>query len=105
LNRSARCLKLSESFLVVHAAFDRSIVLFQNIVQVLHRSVPATPPNRSFVLYLPGWLSRRLAPVGAERAVQNALALDIRITLQCFSNPASRRGLGILENSSQRRRL
>jgi len=41
LNRSSRRLELSEPLLGVHTTFDRSVVLFQNVVQILHRSVPA----------------------------------------------------------------
>ena len=52
LNRSVRGLELSESLLGVHTAFDRSMVLFQDVIQVLRRSVPATPTKRSFLLYV-----------------------------------------------------
>jgi len=38
LNRSLRRLELSEPLLGVHPAFDRSVVLLKNVVQVLHRS-------------------------------------------------------------------
>ena len=41
LNRSRGGLELSKSLLGVHSSFDRSIILFQDIVKVLHRSVPA----------------------------------------------------------------
>jgi hypothetical protein len=40
VNRSPCRLEFSEALLGVHAAFDRSVVLLQNIVQVLHGSVP-----------------------------------------------------------------
>jgi hypothetical protein len=42
LNRSLRRLEFSEALLGVHPAFDRSVVLLENVVQVLHRSVPTT---------------------------------------------------------------
>jgi hypothetical protein len=35
-------LELSKSLLGVHSAFDRSMVLLKDIIQVLHRSVPTT---------------------------------------------------------------
>jgi len=52
LNRSARHLELAEPLLGVHAAFDRSVVLFQDVVQVLHRSVPAAAAKCPFLLYV-----------------------------------------------------
>jgi hypothetical protein len=42
LNRSPFRLELSKSLLGVHSAFDRAMALFEDIVKVLHRSVPAT---------------------------------------------------------------
>jgi hypothetical protein len=42
LNRSPSCLEFSETLLGVHSTFDGSMILFQNVVQVLHRSV-STP--------------------------------------------------------------
>jgi hypothetical protein len=39
LNRSPCCLKFSEALLGVHSTFDGSMILFQNVVQVLHGSV------------------------------------------------------------------
>jgi hypothetical protein len=42
LNRSMRRLEFSEPLLGVNSAFDRTVILLQDIVQVLHRSVPTT---------------------------------------------------------------
>jgi hypothetical protein len=39
LNRSPGCLEFSEALLGVHSTFDGSMILFENVVQVLHRSV------------------------------------------------------------------
>ena len=52
LNRSARRPELSDPLLGVHAAFGRSVLLFQDVVQVLHRSVPATAAECPFLLYV-----------------------------------------------------
>jgi|SRR5712691_4530888 len=52
LNRSPGRLELSKSLLGVYSAFDRSMVLFQDIVQVLHRSVPTTSAQDPFLLYI-----------------------------------------------------
>jgi len=40
LNRSLRRLEFSEPLLGVYPAFDRAMILLQDIVQVLHRSGP-----------------------------------------------------------------
>jgi hypothetical protein len=39
LNRSPSRLEFSEALLGVHSTFDGSMILFQNVVQVLHRSM------------------------------------------------------------------
>jgi hypothetical protein len=52
LNRSLGRLELAKSLLGVHPAFDRSMVLFQDIVKVLHRSVPAMTAQGPFLLYV-----------------------------------------------------
>jgi hypothetical protein len=49
LNGSLRRLEFSEPLLGVHPAFDRSVVLFQNVVQVLYGSVPATAAKYPFL--------------------------------------------------------
>jgi len=50
LNRSPGCLKFSEALLGVHSTFDGSMILFENVVQVLHRSVPTALAQRPFPL-------------------------------------------------------
>jgi hypothetical protein len=50
LNRSPSCLEFSEALLGVHSTFDGSMILFQNVVQVLHRSVPTALAQRPFLL-------------------------------------------------------
>src|SRR5208283_930006 len=50
LNRSPSCLEFSEALLGVHATFDGSMILFQNVIQVLHRSVSAAVAQRPFLL-------------------------------------------------------
>jgi len=52
LNRSPCRQELSKSLLGVHSAFDRSMVLFEDIVKVLHRSVPTTAAQGPFLLYI-----------------------------------------------------
>jgi hypothetical protein len=50
LNRSPSRLKFSEALLGVHSTFDGSMILFQNVVQVLHRSVSTAVAQRPFLL-------------------------------------------------------
>ena len=52
LNRSPRRLELPKSLLGLDPTFDGSVVLLQNIVQVLHGPVPATGAKRPFLLYI-----------------------------------------------------
>ncbi|MGA9243643.1 MAG: hypothetical protein WBW03_16875 [Silvibacterium sp.] len=50
LNHSPSRMEFSETLLGVHAAFDGSMILFENVVQVLHRSVSTAITQRSFLL-------------------------------------------------------
>src|ERR1700693_1466600 len=58
LNRSLRRLEFSEPLLGVHAPFDRSVVLLENVVQVLYGSVPATAAKCPFLLDFWAWPAR-----------------------------------------------
>src|SRR5450756_255222 len=49
LNRSSSCLEFSEALLGVHSTFDGSMILFENVVQVLHRSVSTAVAQRPFL--------------------------------------------------------
>src|ERR1039457_947976 len=50
LNRSPSRLEFSEALLGVHSTFDGSMILFENVVQVLHRSVSTAVAQRPFLL-------------------------------------------------------
>ena len=50
LNRSPSRLEFSEALLGVHATFDGSMILFENVVQVLYGSVSTTVAQRPFLL-------------------------------------------------------
>jgi hypothetical protein len=50
LNRSPSRLEFSEALLGVHATFDGSMILFENVVQVLHGSVSTALAQRPFLL-------------------------------------------------------
>src|SRR5664280_2395804 len=49
LNRSPSRLKFSEALLGVHSTFDGSMILFQNVIQVLHGSVSTAVAQRPFL--------------------------------------------------------
>jgi hypothetical protein len=46
LNRSSRGLEFSESLLGVRSSFDGAMVLLDNVVPVLYRSVPTATAGR-----------------------------------------------------------
>ena len=50
LNRSPRRLELSKSLLGIHSSFDGAVVLLDDVIQVLHRPVPATTAESPFLL-------------------------------------------------------
>ncbi|MGA7316055.1 MAG: hypothetical protein WBX22_19030, partial [Silvibacterium sp.] len=50
LNRSPSRLEFSETLLGLHATFDGSMILFENVVQVLHRSVSTALAQRPILL-------------------------------------------------------
>jgi hypothetical protein len=50
LDRSLRRLEFSEPLLGVHPAFNRAVVLLENVVQILYGSVPATAAKCPFLL-------------------------------------------------------
>src|ERR1019366_6344603 len=49
LNRAPSRLRFSEALLGVHSTFDGSMILFENVVQVLHRSVSTAVAQRPFL--------------------------------------------------------
>src|SRR5271170_7265352 len=62
LNRSPSRLEFSEALLGLHATFDGSMILFENVVQVLHRSVSTALAQRPFPFYCRGSRSCKSAP-------------------------------------------
>src|SRR6516165_8795357 len=50
LNRSPSRLEFSEALLGIHSTFDGSMILFQNVIQVLYRSVSTAGAQRFFLL-------------------------------------------------------
>jgi hypothetical protein len=50
LNRSPGRLQFSQAPLGLHSTFDGSMILFENVVQVLHRSVSTAVAQRPFLL-------------------------------------------------------
>jgi hypothetical protein len=56
LNRSPSRLEFSEALLGVNSTFDGSMILFENVVQVLYRSVSTAVAQRPFLLTVWFWL-------------------------------------------------
>src|SRR5664280_1683773 len=83
LNRSPCCLKFSEALFGVHSTFDGSMIRFQNVVQVLHRSVSTAGAQRPF-----------LFSVGERRAVNRCQVgvdhsrLGMGSIAECLAKPA-----------------
>jgi hypothetical protein len=50
-NRSQRCAELAKALLGLHSSFDRAMILLQDVVQVLHRSMSAAAAQGSFRFY------------------------------------------------------
>ena len=50
LNRSPRCLELSESLFGIHSSFDGAVVLLDDVVQVLYGPVTAATGESPFLL-------------------------------------------------------
>src|SRR5208283_2779187 len=50
LKRSPSRLEFSEALLGIHTTFDGSMILFENVVQVRHRSVSTAGAQRPFLL-------------------------------------------------------
>src|ERR1019366_7247563 len=49
-NRSPSCSELAKALLGLHSPFDRSMILLQDVVQILDRSMPAAAAQGSFLL-------------------------------------------------------
>src|SRR5271165_6922732 len=70
LNRSPSRLEFSETLLGLHATFDGSMILFEHVVQVLHRSVSTALAQRPFLLTVGdrGAVNRRQVRVDHARS-------------------------------------
>src|SRR5215467_1938248 len=51
LNRSPGCLELAKVLLGLHSSFDGSVILLQDIVQILYRSMSTAAAQNSFLFY------------------------------------------------------
>ena len=47
-NRSQSCLELAKALLGLHSSFDRAMILLQDVVQILDRSMPAAAAQGAF---------------------------------------------------------
>src|ERR1019366_564403 len=50
-NRSPCCSELAKALLGLHSPFDRSMILLQDVVQILDRSMPTTTAQSSFLFH------------------------------------------------------
>jgi hypothetical protein len=62
LNGSPGRVKFPEALLGVDAAFDRAMVLFNDVVQILHRAMPTSATKCPFLLNSRKWQACRWAP-------------------------------------------
>jgi hypothetical protein len=76
LNRSPSRPEFSEALLGVHATFDGSMILFENVVQVLHGSVSTALAQRPFLLTVGdrGAVNRRQVSVDHSRLRMGSIA-------------------------------
>jgi len=76
LNRLPSCPEFSEALLGVHATFDGSMILFKNVVQVLHGSVSTALAQRPFLLTIGdrGAVYRRQVGVDHSRLAMGWIA-------------------------------
>ena len=68
LDDSACRVKFTKTLLRIHSSLNRSVILFQDVVQVLYGSVPATAPQRPFLLYIRDRLVIDGGPIGIDDA-------------------------------------
>lgn len=90
LDGSLRRPEFAEPLLGVHPAFDRTMVLLENVVQVLYRSVPATATKGPFLLKVGDGraVDRRQIRVNDARLRMGAMVQ--RLAKQLFGKAASR---------------
>src|SRR5271166_1044117 len=76
LNRSPSRLEFSEALLGIHSTFDGSMILFENVVQVLHRSVSTALAQRPFLFTVGdrGAVNRRQVSVDHSRLRMGSIA-------------------------------
>src|SRR5277367_1713893 len=76
LNRSPSRPEFPEALLGVHATFDGSMILFENVVQVLHGSVSTALAQRPFFLTVRdrGTVNRRQVSVDHSRLRMGSIA-------------------------------
>ena len=76
LNGSPGCLEFSESLFGVHSTFDGSMILFEDVIQVLHGSVSATMAQCPFLLTVEdrGAVDRRQVGVDHSRLRMGSIA-------------------------------
>jgi hypothetical protein len=84
LKRSSRSLEFPKPLLGVYSTLDCSMVLFQDVVQVLYWPMSAAPPERSFLLYV--WDRRTVdrCQIRVDDAGLRMTSVTQRLTKQPF---------------------
>src|ERR1035438_8280049 len=86
LNRSPCCLKFSEGLLGVHSTFDGSTILFQNVVQVPHRSVSTAVAQRPFLFTVGDRRAVNRCQVGVDHSRLGMGSIAERLAKQPFGS-------------------
>ena len=86
LNRSPRCLKFSEALLGLHSTFDGSMILFENVVQVLHRSVSTAVAQCPFLLTVGDRATVNRCQVSVDHSRLGMGSIAERLAKQAFGS-------------------
>src|ERR1700720_4447375 len=84
-NRSPCCSELAKALLGLHSSFNRSMILLQDVVQILDRSMAATAAQSSFLFHC-----------GDRRAVEAGLigVDDARLRMRWIAQRHAEQALG-----------
>src|SRR5664280_3067575 len=90
LNRSPSRLEFSEALLGVNSTFDGSMILFQNVVQILHRSVSTAGAQRPFLFTVGDRTAVNRCQVGVDHSRLGMGSIAERLAKQPLGSIASR---------------
>src|ERR1035438_10094244 len=102
LNRSPSRLKFSEALLGVHSTFDGSMILFQNVVQVLHRSVSAAGAQCPFLSSVGDRRAVNRCQVGVDHSRLRMGSIAECLAKQALGSAPNRKGTRLALTGSRR---